>query len=220
LLKKYEEKISSKATFIGVALEDIAFYEKEFRAKYTHYLPVFIPYNSVNSKEGKGNYCLYNGNLSVAENEAAVAWLLRNVFDNLTIPLIVAGKNPSQKIARLAHRNSNVRLVANPSGREMQELISEAHVNILPSFNSTGIKIKLINAVFNGRHCVVNAAAVAGSGLEKVCCIAGDSNSFKETIISLFQNSFTEKNILFRAEILSKLYNNEVNARLLIQWIY
>ncbi len=47
----------------------------------------------------------------------------------------------------------------------MTELIREAQINILPSFNTTGIKIKLLNAIFNGRHCLVNPAAIAGTGL-------------------------------------------------------
>ena len=47
-------------------------------------------------------------------------------------------------------------LVANPSEMEMQDMIAKAQINILPSFNNTGIQIKLLNALFNGRHCLVN----------------------------------------------------------------
>ena len=54
----------------------------------------------------------------------------------------------------------------------MQDLISKAQVNILPSFNCTGVKLKLLNALFNGRHCIVNQDAVEGTGLESTCHIA------------------------------------------------
>ncbi|MEP6595831.1 MAG: glycosyltransferase [Ginsengibacter sp.] len=219
LLKRYEENISSKATFIAVTLKDIEVYKKEFKATEIKYLPVFLPYTSINSKEGKGNYCLYHGNLGVAENEKAATWLLKNVFNELSISLIIAGKNPSKKLSWLARQNTNVSLIANPSEKEMNELINKAQINILPSFNSTGIKIKLLNAIFNGRHCIVNAASVAEPGLEEVCCIAGDSNSFKKNIVSLFDRLFTNEDIAIRKRLLLQLYNNELNARQLIQWI-
>ena len=59
-----------------------------------------------------------------------------------------------------AYQNSNTRLVANPTEQELNELIKEAQINILPSFNVTGIKIKLMNALYNGRHCITNDAAI------------------------------------------------------------
>ena len=220
LLKKYEKKISSTATFLGVTLKDIALYKKEFKATDIKYLPVFLPYNSVRSREGKGNYCLYHGNLNVAENEKAVIWLLKKVFNDLSVPLVIAGKNPSKKLSRLAHQKTNVNLVANPSDQEMNDIISNAQINILPSFNSTGIKIKLLNAIFNGRHCIVNASTVVGTGLEEACCIGSDPASFKKSITNSFDLLFTKEDIALREQLLVRLYNNRLNARQLIQWIY
>lgn len=219
LLKKYEEKLSSQTTFIAVTQKDMAIYEKEFKANDIRYLPVFLPFTSVNSKEGKGHYCLYHGNLSVAENEKAAVWLIKNVFNELSIPLIIAGKNPSKKIIRLVYQNTNLRLISNPSQGEMNELISKAQINVLPSFNSTGIKIKLLTAIFNGRHCIVNAEQVAGTDLEKICCIADDVNSFKKNIKNYFDRSFRKEDIELREQLLLQIYNNELNARQLMQWI-
>ncbi|MEO6453297.1 MAG: glycosyltransferase family 4 protein [Ginsengibacter sp.] len=220
LLKKYEQKISSKATFIAVTLKDKEIYEKEFHVTDVKYLPVFLPFNAVRTKQGRGSYCLYHGNLGIPENEKAVRWLLSNVFNTLSIPFVVAGKNPSERLRRLAHQNSNTCLVENPADDEMNELISKAHINILPSFNSTGIKIKLLNALFNGRHCIVNAAAVDGTGLESLCCIAKDSASFKININALYKRVFTNEDIKSRKQILLSKYDNEQNAGQLIQWIY
>ena len=220
LLKKYEEKVLSKAIFIAVSLKDAVVYEREFNATDIRFLPVFLPHTSINSKEGKGNYCLYHGNLNVAENEKAATWLLEKVFDNLSIPFTIAGKNPSKKLSSLVNQNANTRLVANPSEQEITDLINKAQINILPSFNSTGIKIKLLNAIFNGRHCIVNAAAVEGTGLEGACVVAGDINSFKKNIIHLFDCAFTGADIVLRKQLIAGRYNNELNARQLIQWIW
>ncbi len=220
LLKEYEKKLAAKATFIAVALPDKEMYEKKFKVIFVKYLPVFIPYTSINSKEGKGNFCLYHGNLSVAENERAVIWLLENVFTNLSIPLVIAGKNPSKKLGQLAHQNKNTCLVADPTEQEMRELIMEAQINVLPSFNTTGIKLKLLNAIFNGRHCLVNTASVAGTIIKPLCTVSDNIESFTKNITELYNRSFTKEEVMLRHKMLLPYYDAEKNARQLIQWIY
>jgi hypothetical protein len=220
LLKKYEKLISSKATFIAVTLADKETYQEQFDANKIQYLPVFLPYTSINAKEGKGSYCLYHGNLVVGENEKAATWLLKNVFNELDIPIIIAGKNPSEKLHNLMHQNTNFRLVPNPTEEELNELIKGAQINILPSFNATGIKIKLLNALYNGRHCIINDAGNDGSGLQALCTIASDAKSFKKNIANLYDCPFTAEDIIMRKQLLLPIYNNEQNARQLIQWIY
>lgn len=112
-----------------------------------------------------GTFCLYHGNLGVAENEKAAIWLLNEVFFKIKVPLVIAGKNPSRRLDKLAHLCQHTCLVANPSDTELNDLVRLAHINILPSFSDTGIKVKLLHALFEGRHCVVNDAMVNGTGL-------------------------------------------------------
>ncbi len=220
LLKTYEKRISSKATYITVTLADKEIYQEQFNVNHIKYLPVFLPYTSINTKEGKGNYCLYHGNLGVTENEKAATWLLKNVFNQINIPFVIAGKNPSEILRDLTRKNKNTCLVSNPSDKELQELIKEAQINVLPSFNTTGIKIKLLNALYNGRHCIINDAGVDGSGLQALCSIASDHNSYKENIVKLYDRSFLHEDIILRKQLLLPIYSNEQNARQLIQWIY
>src|SRR6185436_13816435 len=79
-LRQYERKLPDDVPMIAVSPNDALYYRDQLDKKLTGYLPVFIPFNSVNSLEGIGTYCLYHGNLSVAENEKAIAWLLNKVF--------------------------------------------------------------------------------------------------------------------------------------------
>ena len=220
LLKKYENTIANKACFLAVSHRDVDLYKKLFRAGDIHYLPVFLPYTLAIGKEGRGCYCLYHGNLSVNENEQAATWLLKNVFEKLEIPFVIAGKEPSKKLQELAHQHKQTCLVANPSEKEMQDLIARAQVHVLPSFNNTGVKLKLLNALFNGRHCLVNQAAVEGSGLENYCHIATDARSFKEKISALYQQDLTEQEIQQRQGLLQSEFNNEANAGKLIDVIW
>ncbi len=95
LLKKYEKIISKKAKLVAVNEKDKDTYETVFSAKDIEFLPVFLPFSKVKSETGKGDFCLYHGNLSVAENEKAVLWLLENIFLTTNFPFVIAGKNPS-----------------------------------------------------------------------------------------------------------------------------
>ena len=102
----------------------------------------------------------------------------------------------------------------------MNELICNAQINVLPSFSSTGIKIKLLNALFNGRHCIVNNAAIDGTGLESLCRIAENEKEFVTEIKHLFNEPFTATEIEKRQQVLKIKFNNKTNAELLMQWIY
>ncbi len=213
LLKKYEKNIAKKYTALAVSKHDEEIYNNVLHAIDTAFMPVFIPYTLANGKTGKGSFCLYHGNLSINENEVAAIWLLQNVFNNLQIPFVIAGKNPSKKLIDLSHQNKHTCLVENPSEHEMQDLIAKAQINILPSFNNTGVKLKLINAVFNGRHVVVNIEGVKGSNLEPACAIATDATSFKEKIAQLYEQPFTNDDIELRQGLLLRNYNNTLSVK-------
>ena len=220
LLKKYEEQLAKKTTFWAVSNEDLQVYKNEFNAEHIHFMPVFLPWDEINSEAGKGNFCLYHGNLSINENEKAAAWLLNEVFKNINIPFTIAGKDPSPRLKVLAAAHAHINLVENPSETEMQDLIKKAQVNILPSFNNTGVKLKLLNALYNGRHCLVNRAAVEGSAIETQCTIASSANEFIAGTKILFDEPFTETKMLQRSAVLNDIYNTGKNARKLIAWIY
>jgi Glycosyl transferases group 1 len=219
LLKKYEKAIANKATILAVSKQDVTLYKQEFNAPYIYYLPVFLPYTLAVGKEGKGCFCLYHGNLAINENEEAAIWLLQNVFSKLSLPFVIAGKNPSEKLQQLAHNHQHTCLVANPTDKEMQDMICKAHVHVLPSFNNTGIKLKLLNAMFNGRYCLVNKAGVEGSGLESFCRLAEDAETFRQQIEELYTQPFTEQEAQQRQGLLQTIYNNEANAQQLMTFL-
>lgn len=219
-LRQYEKKLPDDLSIIAVSNNDAVFYRDELDKQSTGYLPVFIPFSGVNGLEGIGTYCLYHGNLSVAENEKAALWLFNKVFSLTKIPFIIAGKDPSSRLRKKVEGNNNVSLIENPSDKELNELISKAQINVLPSFNNTGIKLKLINALYNGRHCVVNEEGVLGSGLEDACHIGTTSNAIASIITQLYHHPFSEEEIKLRKKLLGEIFDNKENAQRLIQLIW
>lgn len=220
LLKCYEKEIANKVPILTVAEKDLATYRTKFGAQQIVHLPVFIPFQEIKCLEGLGTYCLYHGNLSVAENEKAAVWLLDHVFKGLKIPFIIAGKNPSNRLKRLAEQRCHTCLIANPDEEQMRDLIAKAQINILPSFNETGIKLKLLNALFNGRHCLVNEPAIEQTGLESACHVATTARSFQEVIMQLYHHVFAEEEIRLRKKLLHNYFDNERNGKKLMEIIY
>ena len=220
LLKNYEKKLAGKALFFSLSTDDIFFYKSVFKAQKIEFVPAFLPWNNINAQPGKGCFCLYHGNLAINENEKAADWLMNEVFNSLQIPLVIAGKNPSLPLQTLAQSNAHTCMIINPDDNEMQDLIKKAQINILPSFNRTGVKLKLLNALYNGRHCLVNEAAIQGAAINRLCSIANTADEFKQQVEKLFHQNFTEDDLQKRQPVLEQIYNNEKNARQLIAWIY
>jgi hypothetical protein len=185
-------------------------------------LPAFISWQKVNSKEGQGSFCFYHGNLSVPENEKAAIWLICEVFTKARVPFVIAGKKPSKRLQKIAGLCQHTCLIADPSEEEMNDLSQKAHIHVLPCFNknTTGIRLKLLHALFEGRHCVVNEPIVAGTGLEDACHIGSTANAFASIIMQLYRQPFTREEIVLRKQLLGDTYNNEANTRRLIQWLW
>ncbi len=220
LLKRYEKGIANRAFIISVSKKDAQSYRREFNASRVEYLPVFLPFRKINPLAGNGCYCLYHGNLSVAENELAATWLLEKVFKGLHTPLVIAGKNPSARLQRLAHDHPDTCLVSNPSEQEMQDMIAKAQINIVPSFNETGVKLKLLNALFNGRHCMINQQDTEDGELQSLCHTFRDAAECREKVRSLYETPFTRHDTALRENILSDQFDSHRQAGRLIEWIW
>ncbi len=137
-------------------------------------------------------------------------------------PFVIAGKKPSRRLQKMAHLCQHTCLVADPSETEMNDLVRKAHINVLPCFNEgiTGIRLKLLHALFEGRHCVVNEPMVKGTGLESACHTGTTANAFAAIIAQLYHQPFGREEILIRKQLLEDVYDNGKNLQRLIQYLY
>ncbi len=221
LLRRYEKQVAQKVSLIlAVSDQDANEYEHSFGTHRIETLPVFIRFPAL-EYSGRSEYkCLYHGNLAVPENEAAVRFLLTEVFVNIDIPLVVAGRNPSSKLRSWLRNYPAVTLVANPTEEQLEQLLSKAEVNILPSFNATGVKIKLMHALYSGRQCITNTQGIRGSGLDPWCVILDDPGDILTKIIHCIENPVTEDVLQTRRKELDRLFDPGEIARKLNQLIW
>jgi len=209
-LKKYEKILSQANYILAISPNDKKYLSNNY--KNVHYIPAFHSFTKIETTVGSKNYILYHGNLSVNENITAVIFLLKNIFNNINYPTIIAGKNPSKEIIRASKNLKHVEIIANPSDNEMKDLLLNAQINILPTFQATGIKLKLINSLFISKFCIVNSKMVDNTGLEDICIIKNSTQEFIKAIEFYFNKEFTNKDLEKRHKILLKSFCNENNA--------
>ena len=217
-LKRYEPVLKNAAGIFAISQKDADYFSKRYQNVIV--VPGFNAADSVCSELGRGEYVLYHGNLSVRENEDAAKWLIENVFSELDIACVVSGLNPSDKLKKLADKYSNVTLVANPEDAEMIDLLRQAQVNILVTNQPTGLKLKLLNALYNGRFCLVNSDMVKGTSLESLCVVADEPKQMIAEIKRLMEEDFTEDDIEERDAQMRQLYDNESNAKKITSVIF
>jgi len=217
-LKKYEPVVRNADVLIAISPSDRHYFETIH--PHVAWVPGFHPYEKVTSLPGKGDYFLFHGNLGVAENLKAVGFLLDEVLGSLPVQFVIAGKNPPGRLLRKVSSYENVKMVANPSFQVMQRLIREARGCILPTFQSTGLKLKLLASLYSGRFCIVNSAMVADTGLEDLCLIADTAKNMQAAIREYSQKNFTVNDIRKRIRILEKTYANKAGATTLVNKIY
>ncbi|MDB5196018.1 MAG: glycosyltransferase family 4 protein [Flaviaesturariibacter sp.] len=210
-LKKYQSTIPKDLSLACVSYTDMKVLETDYGFTNLHFIPSFTNWQRLESLDGLGTYCLYQGNLSVSENSKIALWLLNEVFSKIEVPFLIAGKGISKTLEAAASKNFNVKLIKNPSGNEMDDLVKNAQINVLPSLNNTGLKLKLLHALFYGRHCLTNKAGITGTAFTDVACIADSPTEFIEEIKRLFTLPFSKEE-LHKRERLAKVYSNVENA--------
>ncbi|MEI6456681.1 MAG: glycosyltransferase family 1 protein [bacterium] len=214
---KYFQKILFHADLmLTVSKEDNRYLETCFPEKKVVYLPSFHGSAEVMSLSGKGKYNLYHGQLGVPENSLAAEFLIRKVMEDGMAPLVIAGLNPPESLITLAKSRQDVKVVANPDENEMKALIRDAHIHIMVSFQATGLKLKLLNALFNGRFCLVSPEMVHGTELADLCEIARTPEEFRTRIRELENKDFTEALITKRKERLMSLHSDNENCKILM----
>lgn len=221
LCKKYTPTLPKKCMYACVTESDQN-YLQELGFFNVPLIPPFPSWQVVESKTGVGNLCLFHANLSAAENEKVALWLLCNIFNKVRVPFIIAGKNPPKSVEKAASLCQNTCLVSNPCDSELDDLIQKAHINILPCLNKaiTGTPLKLLHALYKGRHCVTTPAMVEGTNLSEACHIGSTSNALAAIISQLYYLPFEEEEIALRKRLLYATYNNEKNIEQFINYLW
>ena len=217
-MKNYLKNIISKQVlfFSSSTLNFLNFSPKKHNQFQS--LPLFTGIPPIFHPSGKGHFCLFIGRLSDKETAYAANWLLDHVFHQIEIPFVIAGSNPSPFLENAAHVRKHTCLVANPSDKEIQELIKKAQLILSPAVieedeGNIGQSLAL------GRHILINPKKTNDQVLLKVCHIAQSPQEFCDKVKYLFEKEFTEEEKFSRQHVLLEKFKDETAVNSLINWL-
>ncbi len=217
-LKKHQRILEHANIIAAISPNDCSHFNKKFGN--TIYVPAFHRNSKIANPDGKGEYILYHGNLSVPENYNAAKQLIENVFSKVKTPSIIAGNNPPKELVTLCNKHHNIELKSNLSTDEIHHLIKNAHINVLYTNQNTGIKLKLLNALYLGRFSIVNPLMVEGSGLESLCTISNDFQGIIHSIKHLMKKDYDDSVYHDKKIFLEDNFNNINSVKKLLEHIY
>jgi len=217
-LKTYERILSSADGIAGISPLETDYFQSEYGNAV--YVPAFHSNENIQSKLGTGSYILYHGNLSVPENNRAALYLAEEVFPKTGMECIIAGSRPSKSLQKAISEHDNIKLVADVEADHILDLISNAQANVLVTFQSTGIKLKLLNSLYRGRFVVANKPMVEETGLESLCSVANTPTEMVKLIQELKNRNFSNRDLSNREEILGNTFDNNLNAEKLVQMLF
>ena len=212
-LKAYLDKIKDASAHLAISGADA----KKLSSFGFKNIFTVLPFHSMdndyvaNNQQQAVPYVLYHGNLNVDENIAAVDYLLKEVFTDNTIKYVIAGSGKGHLLQ--SGLDDNISIIENPSYEEITALITNASVITLPTFQSTGIKLKLIDSLYKGQHVIVNEAMVEGFPLPELTLLAKNAKEMKSMINENLKKVFTSDERTRRIQMLNMHFSNKKNAK-------
>jgi hypothetical protein len=215
-LERFEKIVNHANYILAVNEEDSTYFTEKYKNPKTYFVPSFHPHSSIKISKAKGDYILYHGNLSVSENYEAANWLIEHVFSKIQHKVIIAGLKPPVFLRNKIDLFKNILLVADPSENKMNELINNAQVHALYTSQPTGLKLKLLNVLFQGKFVVCNSNMLRGTRFS-VNATAGvftceNGNDFITGIEELMDRAVEETLIAERKKLV-EFYSNEKNLQ-------
>lgn len=217
-LKKFEDELKNANKIFAISKSDYEYLRQSYET--ISYVPAFHNNEEITSEPGKGNFILYQGNLSVAENNQAAMFIAKKIAQGMPYKFVIAGKNPTSALKKEVKTIANIELIENPPFETMAELMRTAHINLLLTFQNTGIKLKLLNSLYRGRYVVVNGKMINNTGLESLCITEDNPTATKRIIAELMNTDFPQEEIEKRQRILGAGFSNRANALKIMKEIF
>ncbi len=177
------------------------------------YVPVFHGNTSVRQMDGFGKNVLYHGDLGTSDNVRSALFLIDCFREMPEIELVIASGTRNAEVDRRIASASNISFVRFNEFSELETLFGQAHINISWSFQRSGTKLKVINSLYCGRHCVINQNITDDENLVSLCSIALDKTELQLQIRHLMGQRYADSGR--RGEVLEKYLDDFGNAAIL-----
>lgn len=200
-IRKYEQEICRKSKVILAAPNDIHELEKigADRKKFveTYHLGddhlLTEPTLNFDSTE---RALLYVGTLSWEANIDGLMWFFHNSWNlirkkNPDIKLFIIGKHPDARLKEIAAKDPNIVLTGFVD--DLEPYFSKCRIFITPLRFGSGIKVKVVNALYRGIPCVTTTIGTEGLKVKdgEHIFIKNDPQDFAAAVEVLLQDKTT-----------------------------
>ena len=216
-LKKFEKYSEKTNGIFAISPFEFDYFKQNFKTN-THYIPVFHKANFSQKSSSDPDYLLYHGDLRISDNIKSALFFI-DTYKNTEYKLIIATSQKVSVIEKKVKKYDNVILVKIKNNEHLTELIQNAKINVIYSFQKTGIKLKLLNVLYNGKHILANKKITEDTGLEDACSLANNKTEFLKQTEKLFNTNFTDEDLKKRKRLL-KQFNPIKSAQKIIDIIY
>ncbi len=182
------------------------------------YIPVFHGNNEVKRHSEYGRFALYHGDLRISDNLKAVDFLI-SVFKKLPDYKLIIASAAGRKFVESKIKNTpSIEFTEIKQESDLKQLFDEAHLHVLYSFQQSGTKLKVINALFKGRFCLINSNMVDDKRIKKLCLLAENETEFKKKIELAMQTPFSSDS--YRESVLKEVLDDSKNAKQLAGYFF
>jgi hypothetical protein len=216
-LKKFEKILIEATGIFSISPFEQKYFNKIYGEK-TFYIPVFHETKIIENNQEKGKFILYHGDLRVADNVRAALFLI-DTYKETSFNFIVASSCKDKTVLRQIRKYDNISFKDIPTQKSLEQLFEQAQINTLLTFQKTGIKLKLLNTLYQGKHIICNSKMIEDTGLESLCELADTKNEILEKTSKLFAEKFSSEDLKRRQKKLVN-FNPEENAKKIVEIIF
>lgn len=202
-LKKYEKILKKMDGVFTISPFEQAYFQKKYGDK-CQYIPAFHDHETHTTREYDSKNILYHGNLLVSENVKAALYLI-SIYKESPYNFIIASNHNNTTVSAEIKKHSNISFYPLKRPEDLMQLFENSHINVLATFQKTGIKLKLLNTLYQGKFIIANDFMVEDTGLEFLCERANTKEEFLAKTKEVLEKEFTSKIIQDRLDILKSI---------------
>ncbi|WP_313383952.1 hypothetical protein [Chishuiella sp.] len=203
---------------------DEVFTLSKFEQNYTQkkfnkgkFIPVFHGNKSFQLLSEKGKFALYHGDLRTSDNRKVVSFLI-DVFKEIDYPFVIASSTREDWVKSKIQNFKHIKFIKLKDFDHLKDLFENAHINISWSFQESGTKLKIINALFNSRFSIINKNVIDDKLISNLCIKVSDKSELIKAI-----NKFKNQPFIASDEYVNTLeyyLNNQLNAEKILKQIF
>ena len=216
-LKRYEKILNKIDGIFSISPMEQFYFNKKYGDK-CFYIPAFYDATKHTTLKPKGDFILYHGHLLVSENVKAALFLI-DVYKDSKYKLVIASSYRNTKVMTEISKYDNITFNIITNQNNLYRLFENAHINALPTFQNTGIKLKLLNTLRQGKFIIANDPMINETGLETLCEKANSKAEFLSKTAKLFDQNY-ESSFEAEREKLLENFDSVTSAKKIAKLIF